>query len=152
SRLLARLWMLAALFFVAGKIALQATLHNGSLGNAVMLPLHPSAHDSFEYMLSTGSIYRVEGFVAVFGEGLRIPCFCLLLSPFFALSASPLRLARLAQIALTALIPLLFFLTLLWAMRTGSTPRSRPIAWIGAAVVALWIPLYHYSSALLAEA
>jgi hypothetical protein len=138
-------WMAALGFLVAANIAFQLFWHRHGLTNEILTVRHPTAHDATEYVRAAKAVAEKGAFDEAFGEGGRMPGYSLFLSLFFRAAGEPLRAVRFAQIFLSASIIALFFGLL--ARLTGSRRR----ALIGSAAAAAWLPLYHYSPAILAE-
>lgn len=147
--------MATCLGLCALNLVLQLAWHGGALGDGILSSRHPASADALEYARAAGTLARgfgeagLAGFARAFGEafgdGWRMPGYPLFLALFQGADA-PWRAARLAQILLTVPLGAIVFIIL-------RSARARPLAaLVGGLLAALWLPLYHYSPALLAEA
>lgn len=147
--------MATCLGLCALNLVLQLAWHRGALGDGILSSRHPASADALEYARAAGTLARgfgeagLAGFARAFGEafgdGWRMPGYPLFLALFQGADA-PWRAARLAQILLTVPLGAIVFIIL-------RSARARPLAaLVGGLLAALWLPLYHYSPALLAEA
>lgn len=137
------------LLLFLGNLSAQLYLQRGALDDGVENRSSPSSTDTRDY-LRRAEIWAdgsgSGGFTAAFEDGYRTPAYPLYLAAFLSFSTTPLRAARTTQVLLTAGIVLLAFLTLV------NLRESPAKALGGAALVAAWPPLYHFSPILIAEA
>ncbi|MGB0672185.1 MAG: hypothetical protein ACPGNT_11875, partial [Rhodospirillales bacterium] len=134
--------MLAGLL-AALVLAGQFHFHGPSLHNEVMKSAFNDFNDSLDYAKRAEGIVA-RGFVETFSDAHRMPGYPAFLSVFVAMAEEPWRAARVAQILLTGLLPLIAW----WCVRPFG---SRSLSLLAPAAVALWPPLYYFSSALTAE-
>lgn len=156
SRGLFRIRMFEAgivLLLVVGNLLVQARLERAGLDDRVVNRYSPTSTDSEDYVrrahiLSKGGSFARD-FEEAFGDAYRPPAYPLFLSAFLPVSDAPLRAARMAQVLLSALMIALGWRTLRNLL--GDAPRARGAALAGAALIALWVPLYYFSPILIAE-
>jgi hypothetical protein len=143
-------WVLCVLLCLANA-SLQCFAYRGALDDGVENRSSPSSGDSRDYVRRARQLAGAEpaGFKAAFRDGFRTPGYPLFLAAFQPVSAAPLRAARLAQILLSASMAFLAFLTLRNLLRGFSFADWKALG--GAAMVAVWPPLYHFSPILIAE-
>jgi hypothetical protein len=142
-------WLLCFLLCLAN-LSVQFLAHRGALDNGVENRSSPSSGDSRDYVRRAELLAGPGGFQAAFADGRRTPGYPLFLAALRPLSAAPLRAARIVQIFLSASIIFLAFLALRNLLH--GLPASDLKALGGAALIAAWPPLYHFSPILIAEA
>ncbi len=137
-------WLLVALGLLAANLALQLALGRAGYDNQPVNAYRPTSSDALVYVGQAAQAAAGE-FRAAFAGGFRPPGYPLFLAACLGLFARPWLAARLLQAALSALIVPLAFATLAGAL--GRPAR----ALAGAALVALWLPLYYFAPVLTAE-
>lgn len=153
--------LLLCLLLCLANLIGQWTVNRAALNNSTENLASPSSTDTRDYLerarilagkevpaaVSNGSLSGfVPAFAAAFADGYRTPGYPLFLAAFQGFP-QPLKAARVFQALLSALTILAAFL----ALRNAFGGSGWPAPLIGAAGVAVWLPLHHYTPILIAE-
>ncbi|MGB0670712.1 MAG: hypothetical protein ACPGNT_04395 [Rhodospirillales bacterium] len=125
--------------------ALQLYFHQAALHNHILKTDYNDFSDALDYA-ERAAQWMLQGFNATFSDAHRMPGYPAFLTLFYDRLDEPWLAARVTQVILTSLLPLLA-----WGL-TGlvGLPASGRLA--AAALTGLWVPLYYFSTALTAEA
>jgi hypothetical protein len=125
------------LLFCLLNLGVQFLIFHRALNDSPLSVLAPGQTDAQQYW-NKAELWRREGFAAAFRDGARLPGY----TAFLVLCGGPLG-ARVVQMFLAAMLPLLMFLAL---RRTGERT-----AFLAAALTSVWPPLYAMTTVLYAE-